>query len=240
MEPYPHPAAATRDTPASPPGDELPAKSSASARAQTVLEEMTARLGSPELLGATQARVEDYLTSAGRELQRQLLQDHLDLRAATEERQREVTGTDGVARRRTEKGRRRQVATTVGRVEVTRIAYRAPGAPALHPADAHLALPAALHSHPLRRAVVHQAATGSLRQARDALIRSTGVHLGTRQLMEICTSAAVDVTAFYTLRDHHARAAALAKAGEPAGVSEDLLVLSVDATGVSMIPSDLR
>jgi hypothetical protein len=128
----------------------------------------------------------------------------------------------------------------VGPVEVTRISYRAEKASALHPADAALALPAALYSHPLRRAVVHEVATGSLRQARDALVRSSGVHPGTRQLMEICTSAAADVTAFYALRDHLARIPTATDAPERAGTDEQLLVLSVDATGVSMIPADLR
>jgi hypothetical protein len=58
----------------------------------------TARLASAELLQARQDRVEDYITTLGRELQRQLLQDHVDLRAATEERAAEVTGADGVVR----------------------------------------------------------------------------------------------------------------------------------------------
>jgi hypothetical protein len=239
VEPYPPPVAGTCDTPAAELG-ELPGSQAAFARSRKVWEEMTARLGSPELLEATQAGVEDYLTHAGRELQRQLLQDHLDLRAAVEVRQSEATGADGVARRRVQRGRRRRLATTVGPVEVTRISYRAEKASALHPADAALALPAALYSHPLRRAVVHEVATGSLRQARDALVRSSGVHLGTRQLMEICTSAAADVTAFYALRDHLARIPTVTDAPERAGTDKQLLVLSVDATGVSMIPADLR
>lgn len=232
MEPYP-PAVGGGDTPATRDKREPADAHAAFARARALLQEMTARLGSAELLEARHDQVEDYLTSAGRELNRQLLQDHLDLRAATEERAEAVTGTDGVARRRAEKKRRRQLATTVGRVEVSRIAYRAPSVPALHPADAALALPQALYSHPLRRQVVHEVTAGSLRSAREALIRATGQHLGTRQLMEITTEAARDVAAFYALSTHHATV-------EPPGQAEELLVLSVDATGVSMIPADLR
>lgn len=229
MEPYAPAAAAVCVGP-------MPLADGPFARSRALLERMTQRLAEADMIGATANRVEEYITADGRELERQLLQDHLDLRAATEEREVEVTGADQVARRRAERGRSRQLATTVGRVEVTRIAYRAPGAPALHPADAALALPAALYSYPLRRQVVHEAATGSLRQAQDALIRSTGQHLGTRQLMEICTAAAADIGVFYTLRDHHA----LARAGELSENSGELLVMSVDATGVSMIPADLR
>ncbi|MEU3787918.1 hypothetical protein [Streptomyces sp900129855] len=192
MEPYPPAAAASCDTPAAPAPDHSADPRVAFARSKALQEEMATRLGSAELLSATYDRVEDYLIATGRELQRQLLQDHLDLRAAAEERLPAVTGSDNLARGRAEKGRRRQLATTVGRVEVSRLAYRAPKAGALHPADAHLALPAAPYSHPLRRQVVHAAATGSLRTAREALIRSTGQHLGTRQLMEICTCAAAE------------------------------------------------
>ena len=241
MEPYARAATDACDTPAAwPSGAEGPDVRAAFARSRAALEELTARLGSAELLGATQARVEDYLTDAGRELQRRLLQDHLDLRAATEEREREITGADGVPRRRVQQGRRRRLATTVGTVEVTRLSYRAPRAGALHPADAALALPAAVYSHPLRRAVVHEVAAGSLRQARDALIRSTGQHLGTRQLMEITSSAAADVAAFYALREVTARTRGGPPSGEVPPRDGQLLVLSVDATGVSMIPADLR
>jgi hypothetical protein len=102
VEPCPRPVAGACDTPAAEWG-ELPGPQAAFARSRKVWEEMTARLGSPELLEATQAGVEDYLTHAGRELQRQLLQDHLDLRAAVEERESEATGADGVARRRVQR-----------------------------------------------------------------------------------------------------------------------------------------
>jgi hypothetical protein len=123
------------------------------------------------------------------------------------------------------------VATTVGRVEVSRIAYRAPEACNLYPADAQLALPDRMHSFPLQRLVVHEVAGGSLRAAREAIIRATGQHLGSRQLMQIAAEAAADIRDFYhnpaDPRPEHADGA-------------DVLVCSIDATGVNMIPADLR
>ncbi|KUO15380.1 hypothetical protein [Streptomyces dysideae] len=101
---------------------------------------------------------------------------------------------------RAEQGHRRLLATTVGRVEVARIAYRAPGAANPHVADAALVLPDRLHSFPLRRAVVHEVARGPLRQAREGLARTTGQQLGTRQLREITNGAARDVRDFYAQR----------------------------------------
>ena len=158
---------------------------------------MVARLSDAQMMTCTQHALEEYVTEAGRELQRQLMQDQLDARAAAEPRLGQVAGADGVTRRRAETGHRRLVATTVGPVEVNRIAYRAPGAPNLHPADARLALPQRLYSFPLQRQVVHEVAAGSLRQAREALIRTTGQHLGTWQLMQIATDAAIDIRDFY-------------------------------------------
>lgn len=217
VEPYPHPASGRDDFAAS----------------RACLEQMVARLSDAQMMACTQQVLEEYVTAAGRELQRQLMQDQLDARAAGEQRLGQVAGADGVARRRAETGHRRLVATTVGQVEVRRIAYRAPGAPNLHPADARLALPQRWYSFPLQRQVVHEVAAGSLRAAREAIIRSTGAHLGTRQLMQIATEAAIDIRDFY----QHGAAASreLAHAG-----SRDVLVLSIDATGVNMIPADLR
>ncbi|MBX9396562.1 hypothetical protein K4749_23980 [Streptomyces sp. TRM72054] len=51
----------------------------------------------------------------------------------------------------------------------------------LDAADAVLALPARLHSARLQRAVVHEVADGPLRSAREALARTTGQRLVTRQ-----------------------------------------------------------
>lgn len=200
------------------------------------LNTMIAHLGSVDMMGCTQQMLEEYVTTAGRELQRQLMQDQLDARAAGEVRLEQVTGADEVIRRRAEAGHTRLVATTVGRVQVTRIAYRAPEASNLHPADAQLSLPDRLYSFPLQRMVVHEVAGGSSRAAREALIRGTGTHLGTRQLMRIATEAAVDIRDFY----QHSQSPRPDPAAAVGAGGRDVLVLSVDATGVNMIPADLR
>jgi len=206
----------------------------AASRAQ--LEAMIARLSDTDMAACTQERLEDYLTRSGRELQRIVMQDYLDAAARREERLAVVTGADQVARTRAEPGHTRQLLTTVGPVEVSRIAYRAPKAANLHPADAVLALPARLHSAPLQRAVVHGVADGPLRSAREVLARTTGQHLGTRQLQEIAIEAARDVRDFYDQRAERATEHSAAAGTE----GRDLLVLSIDATGVNMIPSGLR
>ena len=212
MAPYPTPAPVT----------------DAFAASRLILDRIITRLGEPQMMSCTEHVLEEYVTTAGRDLQRQLIQDQLDARAATEARLPSVAGADEIVRRRAESGHARQVATTVGRVQATRIAYRAPAVSNLHPADMVLALPDRLYSFPLQKAIVHEAATGSLREAADTLHRTTGQRLSTGQLMDTVTAAAADIRDFYQHQP--------SEAGSPG----DLLVLSIDATGIAMIPAGLR
>jgi hypothetical protein len=66
---------------------------------------LVAELQSAAAAGLTACELEDLLDGRGREVQRQLLQDHLDLRAAREElavREHHVAaaGADGITRNR--------------------------------------------------------------------------------------------------------------------------------------------
>jgi hypothetical protein len=76
--------------------------------------------------------------------------------------------------------------------------------------------------------------TGALREARDGLARLTGQRVGTQQLMQITVDAARDVRDFYS---QHPAPAPVSRAG-PA--PRDLLVLSIDSTGINVIESGLR
>jgi hypothetical protein len=198
------------------------------AATRTRLDDMIVHVSGPVMMSAAQEELEDWLNEAGRELKRQLMQDHLDARARAEARIPALTGADGIERRRAEPGHRRQLATTVGMVEVERIAYRAPKAANLHVADTRLALPAQRYSYPLQRLVATEAVRGSARAASESVTAATGQQLGTQQVMECAVRAACDVLDFYR-QDLPTPAPAT-----------DLLVLSSDATGVSMINEDLR
>jgi hypothetical protein len=199
-------------------------------RSRAYFEQIVTRLGDTEMMDCTQQALEEYILESGRETQRKLMQDQLDARSRREQRLEQVVGDDQVARRRVERDHQRLVATTVGRVEVSRMAYRAPEAANLYPADARLALPERLYSFPLQKRVVDQIVQGSLRAARTSLEITCGQRIATRQLMQIMTDSARDVSAFY---QHPDRAPQTRADGE-------LLVMSIDATGVTMIPSDRR
>ena len=202
----------------------------ASADLFTILVE---ELQSAEVAGLTACELEDLLAERGREVQRQLLQDHLDLRAAREEQAARqyhlsATGGDGVTRTRVETGHHRQLATLFGTVQVTRCAWRRPGAPNLCPADAALSLPAPRCSHALARLAAVEAARGSFEAAHVAITRRCSPVIGKRQVEQAVVSAARDITAFYA-----------ARIPVPCTASA-LLVISADAKGIVMRPGALR
>src|SRR5918994_1172718 len=110
-------------------------------RSRDRFETVVSWLGGQESAGGTHAELEARLQVEGRELLRQLLLDHLDLRAQRETRLTGVVGADGVARGSAEAGRRRDLATVFGEVEVRRLAYRPGGPPAPPPAGGAWTLP---------------------------------------------------------------------------------------------------
>src|SRR5260370_4221643 len=118
-------------------------------------------LASQDAAGLQHAELEEQVGVGGREVLRLVCEGHLDLLAGREVRRHDVTGEDGVLRTRAEKGRERPLATKFGQVTVSRIAYRAPGAPNVHPLDAALNLAEEKHSHGLRKLAAVEAVRGS-------------------------------------------------------------------------------
>lgn len=191
-------------------------------------EQACSFMGGEEARCLTHAELEARLTVDVRELVRQLFQDHLDLRAVSEERLGEVVDAEGTSRGGVEADHVRPLATIVGEVDVTRLAYRRRGKDNLYPADAALNLPSELHSHGLRCLAAIESARGSFEEATEAIRRATGVACGKRQVEQMAARAAVDFEAFYenasrTQADHR-----------------DILVLSADGKGIVMRADALR
>ena len=194
---------------------------------------LVSELQTAQAAGMTACELEDLLAERGREVQRQLLQDHLDLRAAREEQAaREhhapATGADGITRNRGETGHGRLLATLFGTVRVARCAWRRPGAPSLYPADAALSLPACRPSYAVDRLAALEAARGSFEAAHAAITRRCGPVIGKRQVEQAVVTAAGDIDAFYA-----------ARIPVPCTAST-LLVISADAKGIVMRPEALR
>jgi hypothetical protein len=206
----------------------VPAQDEAFAESRKCFRELEEWAASEEAAGLQHADLEEQLEARGRELQRRLFQDRLDASAAAEERRHDVAGEDGVVRTRAERGRARPLMTRFGQVSVSRIAYRSPGRPNVHPADAALNLPEEKHSHGLRRLTAVEAARGSMEDAQAAVTRATGVRIGKRQLEDMARRAAAHAEAFY-----------LQRVIEPAPEGWPL-ILTFDGKGIVMLPGALR
>jgi hypothetical protein len=176
----------------------------------------------------THAELEEQVDLRGPDLLRQMYQDHLDLRAAREQRRGNGAGSDGMARTRVEQGQHRPLAMVFGQVTVTRIAYRAPGAANVHPADAELNLPEEKHSHGLRKLAAIESPRGSSRR----LLRPSPAHrrvvIGKRQAEQLARRVGADVDGFYAARKPGPRP------------DDELLALTFDGKGIVMRPEALR
>jgi hypothetical protein len=185
-------------------------------------------LAGPEAGGLGHAAVEDVLTERLQEIGNRLFQAFLGVRAAAEPRLAGVTGPDGVARTRAERGRTRALASVFGPVTVSRIAYRAAGVAAVHRLDAELRLPRGKHSHGLVKMIASEAVRGALEEACVQVRIRTGCKLGTRQAQQLVRAAACDFDGFYAARPR------------PAAGPGEVVVLSCDGKGIRMRPGELR
>lgn len=210
---------------------DIPASAGPFAASKRSFDALVAGLESTRTAQFSHDELEDLITGRGRELLRQLLQDHFDLRADREEialAARREAGTLPAGRHRLEHGHLRALATVVGTVTVRRCALRAVGQPNIYPADAELSLPSGRHSHGLRKQAVVEAVRGSYDSAHAAITGRAGPVAGKRQLEALVAAAAVDIDHFYVTR-----------IPAPAG-PEELLVLTADGKGIVMRPDSLR
>ncbi|MGH9212724.1 MAG: ISKra4 family transposase [Acidimicrobiales bacterium] len=195
---------------------------------RVAFEALVGFFAGPEAAGLAHAHLEARLKADGFEVLRQVLQDHFDLRAATEERHEAPVGSDGRPRPYVEAAHTRALVTIFGQVSVTRLAYRAKCATNLFPADAASNLPAEVHSHGLRELAAIEAARGSFEGAKHALDRGSGASVAKRQVEDLARAAAVDFEAYY------------ATANRPVAEPGQVVVLSADGKGIVMRPEGLR
>lgn len=200
------------------------------ANSQVLFARMCERLGSGEAIAMTHSEVERLVAGEGREILRQLLQDHVDLRGARERAAPalRVVGEDGIERPY-RRDADRNLRSVVGDVVVPRVGYSAPGQTSRFPTDARLNLPRDSYSLGVRQLVALAVASCSFEEAAEQLERTTGTHVPKRQAEQLARSAAVDFEAFYAQR-----------AVPTTTESSSLLVLSADAKGIVVRRQDLR
>ncbi len=185
-------------------------------------------LGSKEACSLRESDLERELEKRGRELMRQLLQAHLEVRGPGEAAA-PVKGLDGeerVQQRLHERG----LETVFGEVRIERAGYVARGMESLHPMDGDLNLPKELYSHQVRRRVADEAAKSSFDEVIRMLSETTGAHVGKRQVEELVIRAAEDFDAFYKGQYEY----------RPSEQTGSILVITADGKGVVMRREDLR
>ena len=197
--------------------------------ADQVYATITEFLRSKEACQVKHSELERQLEGMGRELMRQLLQAHLELRQPGQavEPVRDAAGTPLTPTPVQE----RSLESIFGTVEVARTGYGATGTSSLHPLDGALNLPPEKYSLEVRRRAAIEAAKSSFDEGVKTLEAYTGAHVPKRQFEELVIRAAQDFEAFYTGRQAGARSDPL---------TGSILVLTVDGKGVVMRPEDLR
>src|SRR6202521_4850215 len=167
--------------------------------------------------------IESQQQTKGREVQRLLLQAHLDRRGDGDVGHAllvpQQVGSVLYTHRRL---RTRSLKTICGPVEINRMGYSHDGAPSIYPLDQTLALPARSFSYELQRRLVKAAVQNPFHESVEAIADLTGVSVPKRSLEEILRDAALDFDAFYQAR-------------APAPANGPILVAAVDGKGIHMV-----
>lgn len=183
-------------------------------------------LSAPSTLQLPLHQIERQQQTKGREVQRLLLQAHLqrrgpgDMGPALCVRQ----GDDEVlyTHRRLST---RSLKSVFGTIEIVRMGYSHAGANSIYPLDAALALPARVFSYELQRRLVQAAVQGTFQESIDGIADLTGLSVSKRSLEDLLVDAARDFDVFYQER-------------VPAPAAGPILVAAVDGKGVPMVKPD--
>jgi hypothetical protein len=180
-------------------------------------------LASPSALQLPLHQIESLQQAKGREVQRLLLQAHLqhrgngDVGSALQLRQRDSEVLYSHRRLGA-----RSLTTVFGTVELVRMGYSRPGAPSIFPLDKAMALPARSFSYELQRRLIKAAVQNPFLESVQTIAELTGVAVSKRSLEELLPDAAQDFDAFYQQRS----------VATPAG---SILVAAVDGKGIPMV-----
>src|SRR5438876_10493469 len=158
-------------------------------------------LASSSALQLPLRQIESQQQAKGREVQRLLLQAHLQHRGNGDVgpawQLHRSSGDLLYSHRRLGA---RSLTTVFGTVELVRMAYSRPGAPSIFPLDKALALPARSFSYELQRRLVKAAVQNPFLESVQTIAELTGVSVPKRSLEEILPDAALDFDAFYQQR----------------------------------------
>src|SRR6266545_7466954 len=168
-------------------------------------------------------QIESQQQVKGREVQRLLLQAHLQHRGNGDIGPAlQLEQTDGAALYSHRRLSTRSLTTVLGTVELVRMGYSRPSGPSIFPLDRALALPARSFSYELQRRLVKAAVQNPFLESVQSIAELTGVSVSKRSLEEILPDAARDFDAFYQQRS-------------VATAAGSILVAAVDGKGIPMV-----
>src|SRR6266545_799058 len=168
-------------------------------------------------------QIESQQQAKGREVQRLLLQAHLQHRGNGDVGPAlQLEQADGAVLYSHRRLSTRSLTTVFGTVELVRMGYSRPSGPSIFPLDRALALPARSFSYELQRRLVKAAVQNPFLESVQNIAELTGVSVSKRSLEDILPDAAQDFDAFYRQR-----------AAAPATGS--ILVAAVDGKGIPMV-----
>jgi hypothetical protein len=184
---------------------------------------LEAWLASSRTLQLPLHEIESQQQTKGREVQRLLLQAHIERRGDGDVGHAllvpQQAGSVLYTHRRL---RTRSLKTIFGPVEIHRMGYSRDGAPSIYPLDQTLALPARCFSYELQRHLVKAAVQNPFQESVEAVADLTGVSVPKRSLEGILRDAALDFDAFYQQR-------------APMPADGSILVTAVDGKGIPMV-----
>jgi hypothetical protein len=184
---------------------------------------LEAWLASPDAWQLPLHAIESQQEIKGREVQRLLLQAHLEQRGTGDVGAalslRSPSGKAMYTHRRLST---RSLKTIFGTVRLVRMGYSRAGSPSVYPLDRALALPARCFSYELQRRLVKAAVQNPFHEAVKALAEITGVVVSKRSLELILRDSAQDFDAFYQERP-------------PERATGSILVAAIDGKGIPMV-----
>jgi len=180
-------------------------------------------LASPAALQLPLHQIESQQHAKGREVQRLLLQAHLQHRGDGDVGPAlQLQQQDGAVLYSHRRLGTRSLTTVFGTVDLIRMGYSRPGAPSIFPLDQALALPARSFSYELQRRLVKAAVQNPFLESVQTIAELTGVAVPKRSLEEILPDAARDFDAFYRQRS-------------ATSTTGSILVAAVDGKGIPMV-----
>ncbi len=182
-------------------------------------------LASPDAQQLPLHSIEQQQEPTGREIQRLLLQAHLQHRGIGDVGPAlHVLHQDTPVLYSHRRLQRRTLKTVFGAVEIDRLGYCRRGCESIHPLDAALQLPARSFSYELQKRLIRAAVQGPFREATSRILESTGLTIHNHSLEPLLVEAAADFDNFY--------AQSSADAKPP---TASILVVAVDCKGIPIV-----